>query len=70
MGDDIAPTLISRYSTQVGNTQDRLNVIQKPTLIIENHPNDSRVRISDVFQTLSGRAGTGGAIHLWSWRTI
>lgn len=28
MGEDITPTLISRYETQVGNTQDALNVIQ------------------------------------------
>lgn len=27
MGEDIAPTLISRYESQVGNTQDKLNVI-------------------------------------------
>ena len=33
--------------------------------ILENHPNDSRIKISkdNVFQTLSGRMGTGGAIH-------
>lgn len=35
-------------------------------IILENHPNDSRVRIADVFQTLSGRIGTGGgAILRW-----
>lgn len=28
--------------------------------IVENHPNDSRARLVDVFQTLSGRMGTGG----------
>ena len=28
MGEDIAPTLISRYETQIGNTQDKLNVMQ------------------------------------------
>lgn len=27
MGDDITPTLISRYETQIGNTQDKLNII-------------------------------------------
>ena len=27
MGEDITPTLISRYETQIGNTQDKLNVI-------------------------------------------
>ena len=33
-----------------------------PTLILENHPNDSRVKISKdkVFQALTSRAGTGG----------
>lgn len=33
-----------------------------PTLILENHPNDSRVKIREdgVFQTLSSRMGTGG----------
>jgi hypothetical protein len=43
-----------------------------PTLILENHPNDSRVKIKEdgVFQTLSSRMGTGGAIHRWLWRTI
>lgn len=30
--------------------------------IIENHPNDSRIKFreDDTFQTLSGRMGTGG----------
>lgn len=30
--------------------------------VLENHPNDSRVKIREdgVFQTLSGRMGTGG----------
>lgn len=27
MGEDISPTLISRYETQTGNTQDKLNVM-------------------------------------------
>lgn len=30
------------------------------TQIIENHPQDSRVKFTDTFQTLSGRMGTGG----------
>lgn len=36
--------------------------LRTPTLIIENHPNDSRVKICEdgVFQTLSSRMGTGG----------
>ena len=46
---------------------DTLNIFDNsenrtPTLIIENHPNDSRVKIREdnVFQTLSSRMGTGG----------
>ena len=44
---------------------DTLNVFDNtetrtPTLIIENHPQDSRVKLTDTFQTLSGRMGTGG----------
>lgn len=44
---------------------DTLNVfdnseVRTPTLIIENHPNDSRVKIRDTVQTLNGRMGTGG----------
>lgn len=44
---------------------DTLNVFDNseartPTLIIENHPNDSRVKIRDTVQTLNGRMGTGG----------
>lgn len=44
---------------------DTLNVfdngeVRTPTLILENHPADSRVKITDVFQTLNSRMGTGG----------
>lgn len=49
---------------------DTLNVYDNaesrtPTLILENHPNDSRVKISEdgICQTLSGRMGTGGVIR-------
>lgn len=48
------------------NLSDTLNVFDNsesrtPTLIIENHPNDSRVKIREnTVQTLSGRMGTGG----------
>lgn len=48
-------------------TSDTLNIFDNsenrtPTLILENHPNDSRVKIrtDNVFQTLSSRMGTGG----------
>lgn len=67
MGEDISPTLIARYETQIGNTQDKLNVVA-----LENHPADSRVKIckDGIFQTLSSRMGTGGAIHRWLWRKL
>lgn len=46
---------------------DTLNVfdnseMRTPTLILENHPADSRVKICEdgIFQTLSSRMGTGG----------
>ncbi len=57
MGEDISPTLISRYETKTGNTQDKLNV-----MVIENYPNDSRFGVckDGVFQTLRSRMGTGG----------
>lgn len=50
---------------QETTTNDTLNIYDNgesrtPTLIIENHPNDSRVKITDTFQTLSSRMGTGG----------
>ena len=37
-----------------------MSTMGKLSLIIENHPNDSRVKIANVFQTLSSRIGTGG----------
>ena len=50
--------------TQVNDT---LNVFDNsesrtPTLVLENHPADSRVKICEdgIFQTLSSRMGTGG----------
>jgi DNA (cytosine-5)-methyltransferase 1 len=50
--------------TQVNDT---LNIFDNsesrtPTLILENHPADSRVKICEdgIFQTLSSRMGTGG----------
>ena len=49
------------------DVNDTLNVFDNsenrtPTLILENHPNDSRVKICEdgVFQTLSSRMETGG----------
>jgi hypothetical protein len=57
------------------NRSDTLNVFDNsesrtPTLIIENHPNDSRVKIREnTVQTLSGRMGTGGVTYRCVWRT-
>lgn len=49
------------------NVNDTLNVYDNsetrtPTLVLENHPADSRVKICEdnIFQTLSSRMGTGG----------
>lgn len=42
-------------------TSDRIDgSTNSPSRIIENHPNDSRVKFTDTFQALSGRMGTGG----------
>lgn len=87
MGEEVTPTLISRYESAIGNTQDKLNVIclndqggqqmavtenQTGTIraqehghqpiVLENHPADSRVKVSEdgIVQTLSSRMGTGG----------
>ena len=50
--------------TQVNDTLNAFDSSEArtPTIVIENHPADSRVKISDngIFQTLSGRMGTGG----------
>ena len=35
---------------------------------IENHPNDSRVKMADVFQALTERMGTGGGQHAYGIR--
>lgn len=40
MGEDISPTLISRYETQIGNTQDKLNV-----MVIEPRTQDGTHRL-------------------------
>lgn len=38
--------------------------------VIENHPNDSRVKLNEdnTFQALTSRMGTGGVILLLLWR--
>lgn len=53
---ELAPTLR-------GNMGDN----QASVIVLEHHPNDSRLRIAedDVCQTLSKRMGTGGAMSLW-----
>lgn len=50
-------TEVSDTLNEYDNTESRV-----PILIIENHPNDSRVKFREdgVFQTLSSRMGTGG----------
>ena len=35
------------------------------TQIIENHPQDSRVKLTDTVQSLTGRMGTGGVTRQW-----
>lgn len=49
------------------DVSDTLNIFDNseqrtPVLVLENHPNDSRVKIKTdgIFQTLSSRMGTGG----------
>lgn len=62
MGKDISPTLISRYETQIGNTQDKLNVMQlQPTTktVYDWHRQDTRMtELKDVCVTAA--AGWGG----------
>ena len=55
------------HGWQETNTNDTLNAFDSgetrtPTLVLENHPADSRVKICEdgIFQTLSSRMGTGG----------
>lgn len=57
-GGDTLPTIAS-YCIQ-GNCIDRADT----AVALENHPNDSRIKISEdnVVQTLSSRMGTGGAM--------
>ena len=60
-------------SWEMTNKTDTLNVFDNsesrtPTLIIENHPNDSRVKIRDTVQTLNGRMGTGGVMYRCVWK--
>ena len=57
---------------QETETSDTLNIFDNnekrtPVLILENHPNDSRVKIKTdgIFQTLSSRMGTGGVMCRW-----
>ena len=55
--EDRAPTIVA------GQADAAVLIPKEPTaLAIENHPNDSRVKISEdgIVQTLSGRMGTGG----------
>ena len=42
MGEDIAPTLIRRYESAIGNTQDKLNVVQYSAGFCTEHSEKSR----------------------------
>ena len=54
---------------------DTLNIFDNgetrtPTIVLENHPADSRVKIckDGIFQTLSSRMGTGGEQRTYGYR--
>lgn len=51
-------------SSEMANTVNAFDIgdVRTTSLILENHPNDSRVKINEsgIVQTLSGRMGTGG----------
>ena len=51
------------------NTHD-ISKTRTPTLVLENHPADSRVRICEdgIFQTLPSRMGTGGGQRTYGFR--
>lgn len=56
------------------HTSDTLNVFDNsenrtPTVVIENHPMDSRVKLSEdnIFQSLPSNMGTGGGEHTYGY---
>lgn len=55
MGEDIAPTLISRYETQIGNTQDKLNV-----MVFDGSRRHGYEPFGDACETVQAKYGTGG----------
>ncbi len=74
-GETRTPTLIAQPMAFTQNVREEVrdlgdksgalsaeSGIHQQTYVLENHPNDSRLKISEdnVFQTLSGRMGTGG----------
>ena len=78
-GKELPPILKNALEQQAFGTQSEAEIRtddKAPTLtaaagmrdcvmVLENHPNDSRIKLSkdNVIQTLSKRMGTGGAIH-------
>jgi DNA (cytosine-5)-methyltransferase 1 len=56
----VIPPLTSKpYSDNISQ-EERLIINPQATSILENHPNDSRIKEVDVVPTLSSRMGTGG----------
>ena len=53
MGEDITPTLISRYETQIGNTQDKLNIVAYRGDAITSPVNASNPQPNDPCHTLT-----------------
>ena len=67
MGEDVTPTLISRYETQVGNTQDKLNVIVKK--VYDWHRQDTRMKeLGDVCVTAAAGWGQVETICRTFWK--
>ena len=61
-GKELPPILKNALEQQALGTQDGYNRSIQLAIALENHPNDSRIKLSkdNVIQTLSKRMGTGG----------
>lgn len=61
-GKELPPILKIALEQQAGIETEELQEMPNEPIMIENHPNDSRVKIDDsgTVQTLTGRMGTGG----------
>ena len=74
MGEDVTPALVSRYETQIGNTQDKLNVI---TYRKQAHPQNKgepqgweESKVNDtlnVFDNAEGRTPTLITQKVYDW---